>query len=262
MKLITLLTDFTEKDGYPGVMKGVILCIAPDARIVDLSHDIAPQDVLGAALLLGRSAPCFPDGAVHVCVVDPGVGTRRRGIIARLDRQFYVGPDNGLMTLLYRQALKENLAAEIHLLENPDFQLHPVSHTFHGRDIFAPAAAHLVNGAALKSFGGRLEDPVLLSLPEAERTDGGWKGQVIHIDAFGNLACNLCAEHIANPEFARIHIKGQVIQGIKTTFGEGKTGEMVAVMDSFGWLSVCVVNGSAAERLGVRTGEHVYVEEV
>ena len=259
MKLITLLTDFTERDGYVGVMKGVILGIAPDAVIVDLSHDIPPQDVMQAALLLGRSAPFFPEGSVHVCVVDPGVGTTRRGIIARLGGQFFIGPDNGLMTLLYNRALQDGGSVEVYRLENREYQLSPLSHTFHGRDVFAPASAHLVNGIALENFGQPANDPVMLQFPEPLKTKDGWHGQVIHIDAFGNLACNLSVGQLANLSAPNIRIKDQMIQTIKLTFGEGKPGELIAVIDSFGSLSLSVVNGSAAKSLGAKVGDSVYV---
>lgn len=257
MKLITLLTDFSDNDGYPAIMKGVILGIAPDARIVDLSHAIPPQDIRFAALLLGRSAPYFPPNTTHLCVVDPGVGTDRRGIVARLGSRFFIGPDNGLMTLLYRQALQEQADIEIFALENPAYQLSPVSRTFHGRDIFAPAAAHLVNGVPLSAFGSPVNDPVLLDFPLPGKTADGWLGEVISIDAFGNLACNLEATHVANPGIAQIRIKDCTINGLSLAFADRQPGELCALLDSFGQLSICVVNGSAAELLDTGVGEPV-----
>jgi hypothetical protein len=261
MKLITLLTDFSEKDGYPAVMKGVILGFAPDAQIIDLSHAIPPQYIRQAALLLGRSAPYFPSGAAHLCVVDPGVGTERRGIIARLGSRFFIGPDNGLMTLLYRQTMQKQTDIEIFTLENPAYRLAPVSRTFHGRDIFAPAAAHLVNGVSLSAFGRPVNDPVLLDLPLPKKTVDGWLGEVVSIDAFGNLACSLDAAHIAHPETAQIRIKDRTINRLIRTFADRKPGELCALLDSFGQLSVCVVNGSAAKVLGAGAGEPVRLIE-
>jgi len=261
MKLITLLTDFSDKDGYPAVMKGVILGIAPDAQIINLSHAIAPQDILQAGLLLVRSAPYFPSGATHLCVVDPGVGTDRRGIVARLGSRFFIGPDNGLMTLLYRQAVQEQADIEIFTLENPAYQLAPVSRTFHGRDIFAPAAAHLVNGVPLSAFGRPVNDPVLLDLPLPKKTVDGWQGEVVSIDAFGNLACNLDAAHVPHPEQAQIRIKDRTINGLSLSFADHRAGELCALLDSFGQLSICIVNGSAAELLDAGVGEPVRLIE-
>jgi S-adenosylmethionine hydrolase len=261
MKLITLLTDFTERDGYPALMKGVILGIAPDAVIVDLSHKIDPQEIRQAALLLGRSAPFFPAGTVHVCVVDPGVGTERRGIIAQLGSQFFIGPDNGLMTLLYQRAGKEKQEIQIYALENRGYQLFPVSHTFHGRDIFAPTAGHFTNGVPLNNFGEPVSDPFLLDFPIVTRTDRGWQGEVVSIDAFGNLSCNLEAQHFAHPESVRIRINECMINGLDETFADRQPDELVALLDSFGQLNISVVNGSAKEKLGIGVGEPVWLIE-
>jgi S-adenosylmethionine hydrolase len=258
MKLATLLTDFTDADGYPAVMKGVMLSIAPEINIVDISHSIPPQDVLRAALLLGCSAPYFPEGTMHVCVVDPGVGTQRRGIIAQLGNQFFVGPDNGFMTLVYRNALAAKEPARVFNLENPEFRLELVSRSFHGRDIFAPAAAHFLNGTPLESFGNKITDPVLLQIPKPRKTENGWEGSVLHIDAFGNLVTTIRAEHLAQ-EKNHIILAGQTISGLLNTFGEGKPGELVAIIDSAGYLSVCIVNGSAKEVLDARVGDSVQI---
>ncbi len=261
MKCITLLTDFSEKDGYPGIMKGVILNTAPQAEIIDISHDIPPQDIRQAAILLARSAPYFPAGTIHVCVVDPGVGTGRRGIIAQLGSQFFIGPDNGLMTLLYQRAVKDGLVVRIQSLANPDYQLSPVSRTFHGRDIFAPAAGHLANGIPLSNFGKSVPDPVLLDIPVPIRTSQGWHGEVISVDAFGNLACNLGSHHFMHPESDEIRIKERMIKGLNKTFADRQPGDLVALLDSFGQLSICVVNGSLEETLGISVGEPVWLIE-
>ncbi|MCJ7519981.1 MAG: SAM-dependent chlorinase/fluorinase [Anaerolineaceae bacterium] len=259
MKLATMLTDFTDADGYPAVMKGVLLSIAPDVTIVDLSHTVAPQDVIQAALLLARCAPYFPAGTVHVCVVDPGVGTQRRGIIAQLGRQYFVGPDNGLMTLIYRKALTAKEPINVYSLENSTYRLDPVSRSFHGRDVFAPAAAHFLNGAPLVSFGAEVSDPVLLQLPEPGKTKFGWEGEIIHIDAFGNLATSIRAEHLARNAKIHIILAGQTISGLLNTFGEGRQGDLVAIIDSEGYLSVCVVDGNAKQILNAHVGDRVQV---
>ncbi|MDK2980957.1 MAG: hypothetical protein PWQ55_1304 [Chloroflexota bacterium] len=259
MNWITLTTDFTEHDGYVGVMKGVIAGIAPQARVIDLSHTVAPQDVFQAALLLGRSLPYFPAGTVHVVVVDPGVGTARRGIAAQLGAQFFVGPDNGLLTLPYQQAQAAGQPVRIHALENPDYRLAQVSRTFHGRDIFAPAGAHLAAGVPLERFGAAVSDPVLLDIPQPRETAQGWEGRIIHVDAFGNLASNIRAETLADLKNIHIILKNIKIEGISATFGNKAQGELVAVFDSFGFLSICVVNGSAARQLGAGFGETLQI---
>jgi len=259
MKIITLLTDFTETDGYVGIMKGVILGLAPAARIVDLSHDMPPQNVLQAALTLGRCAPYFPEGTIHVGVIDPGVGTERRGMAARIGRQYFVGPDNGLCTRLIQDAKEKNEPMEMFSLDTPDYQLPEVSRSFHGRDVFAPAAAHLAAGAELASFGEPITDPVLLEIPEPRPTAKGWEGEVLYADAFGNLTVNIRREQLADAGRVDILIKGRNIPGIRDTFGEGEPGELAAIIDSFGFLSICIVNGSAAERLDASAGEPVAV---
>ena len=257
MQIVTLLTDFGEKDGYVGVMKGVILGIAPQVRIVDLSHAVSPQDVREAALLLGRSAPYFPAGTIHVAVVDPGVGTQRRGIAAQFGGQFFVGPDNGLITLLYQSARSKLLEIKIVHLDQPKYWLPQVSRTFHGRDIFAPAAAHLAKGVALDSLGTAIADPVLLSIPSPKRIKVGWQGEVIHKDVFGNLATNIRKEDLPEGADICVSIKGKGKIQLKRTFGEEKPGDLVAVIDGFGYLTICVVNGSAAQLLGADVGEKV-----
>ncbi len=259
MKIAALLTDFTDADGYPAVMKGVMLGLAPDINIIDLSHAVPHQDVLHAALLLGRSAPFFPSGTVFVCVVDPGVGTHRRGIIARLGNNYFVGPDNGLISVVYRNALAKNALVRIFSLDNPALMLNPVSLTFHGRDVFAPAAAHLLNGTPLEDFGAEVSDPVLLDLPKPIKTEAGWEGVIMHIDAFGNLGTSIRVEHLAHNEKITIILCGQTVNGLLNTFGEGRQGELAAVIDSDGFLAVCVVNGNAQKELNARVGDSVLV---
>ncbi len=204
MSIITLLTDFGLKDGNVGVMKGVIWKIAPEAQIADLSHLIPPQDVQDGALILSRSAPYFPPGTVHVAVVDPGVGTTRRPIAARLGGQFFVLPDNGLITLLLEQAEAASEIVEFVHLDQAQYWLPAVSHVFHGRDIFAPSAAHLANGVLLTELGTPIHDPQRLKFPVPTRTDLGLLGEVIHIDHFGNLSTSIRRQHLGElAAFAR-----------------------------------------------------------
>jgi len=260
MAVITLLTDFREKDGYIGIMKGVIECIAPGTRVIDLSHEIRPQNVKEAAYLLGRSYPYFPSGSIHCCVVDPGVGTSRHGMAARLGDQFFVGPDNGLFSILYIEQLKKGAAIKTVMLSNPEYQLSQVSHTFHGRDIFAPAAAHLAAGVDIGALGEEIEEPVLLDLPQPSIEDEEWNGEIIHVDAFGNLASNIRFPSFSTDSAVRITIGDFTNIPLIKTFGDAYPGEVVAVIDSFGYLTVSVVNGNASLELGLGTGERIRVK--
>jgi hypothetical protein len=261
LKLITLLTDFGLQDGYSGMMKGVIWGIAPDAQIADLTHSIHPQDILEGALALGRAAPYFPSGTIHLAVVDPGVGTQRRAMAARIGNCFFVGPDNGLCTALLEQAAAKGEPLQAVQLDQPRFWLPEVSNVFHGRDIFAPAAAHLANGVPLSDLGSPLAEVARLHIPQPKPLAGtarrGWQGQVIHIDAFGNLATNFTRQHIFDAHEIRLRIAGQEICGLSHTFGAGQPGDLVALLDSAGQISLCEVNGSAALRLKVASGEPV-----
>lgn len=259
MTIITLMTDFGLKDGNVGVMKGVIAGIAPQTQVIDIGHLIPPQDIPEAALILLRSAPYFPDGTIHVVVVDPGVGTSRRPMAARLGNQYYVGPDNGTLTLLLERY--ESLGAEtvFYHLDRPNFWLTQISHVFHGRDIFAPTAAHLAVGVPIWQLGTRFEDPVRLDLPRPERTAQGLRGQIIHIDHFGNLASNIRVEHFQPRSGVTVSLAGVIIDGLVATFGERSPGSLVALFGSTGNLIVSVVNGSAAERLQARVGDSIEV---
>jgi hypothetical protein len=258
-RIVTLTTDFGRGDYDAGVLIGVILRLAPDAQVVDLSHDIERHNVLEAALLLERCTPYFPERTIHVAVVDPGVGTERRGLAARLGGQWFVGPDNGLLTLMRRAALSAGQEVEIIHLDRPEFWLSHVSHIFHGRDIFASVAGHLAAGVPFSQLGGPLEDPVLLDAPQVLPTAGGWQGAVMHVDAFGNLSTNLEAAHLQGSGSPLIRIRGRQIHGLVRTFGDGGPGELVALIDSVDRLSLCVVNGNAASTLGVKAGERVEV---
>ena len=260
MSIITLMTDFGIKDGNVGVMKGVIWKIAPQVQIADLSHLIQPQNVREAALILARAVPYFPDGTIHVVVVDPGVGTERRPIAAQLGSQRIVGPDNGFITLALEHAEREGASLEIVLLDRPAYWLPEVSHVFHGRDIFAPAAAHLANGVPLQSLGTPIRDPVRLKLPHPEPTPIGLRGEVIHIDHFGNIASNIYREHLNDAYDVTVHLHGIVLNGLVKTFGEHRPGELVALYGSTGNLIIAEVNGNAAQRLGVKVGDVIEVE--
>ncbi len=263
MAIITLITDFGLKDGNVGVMKGVIWGISPDVKIADLSHTIAPQNIPEAALILYRSGPYFPPGTVHVVVVDPGVGTDRRPIAASIGSQFYVGPDNGILTMWMEHAEKEDLPTQFVHLDQAEFWLPDVSHVFHGRDIFAPAAAHLASGIALDALGTSIHDPLRLELPQPARTASGLVGEVIHIDHFGNISTNIRREHLEGAsglDRLTLRLAGVEIHGMVQTFGTRQPGELVALFGSTGSLIVSVVNGSAAQRLRAKPGDRVDLE--
>jgi S-adenosyl-L-methionine hydrolase (adenosine-forming) len=259
LKIITLLTDFGLQDGYPGVMKGVIWGIAPEAQIADLTHFIHPQNVLEGALVLGRSAPYFPTGTIHTAVVDPGVGTQRRPIAAWLGNFYFVGPDNGLFTVLFERAQQQGDKIQIIHLDRPGYWLPEISRVFHGRDIFAPVAAHLANGIPLVELGTPMSNPQVLEIPRPQSTGEGWLGQVVMIDYFGNLATNLERQHLAGIGAVRVRIAGQEIRGLLNTFADAETGQLAAMYGEANDLMIAVNNGSAAQFLDVKVGEPVEV---
>jgi S-adenosylmethionine hydrolase len=259
MAIITLTTDFGLTDGFVGIMKGVIWGICPSAQIADISHGIAPQNVLEGALVLGRSFSFFPAGTIHIAVVDPGVGTSRRPIAARIGDHHFVGPDNGIFTPIYEQAEKNGWQAQIFHLTNTACFLPRVSATFHGRDLFAPVAAHLAKGIPLEDFGPEVNDARRLVLPHPVRTPGGWKAHIIDIDTFGNLATDLPADLLKDKSSVRVSLWGREVLGLSSCYGERNPGELIALSDSFGRLELAVVNGSAAGMTGARLGDELDV---
>jgi S-adenosylmethionine hydrolase len=261
LTFITLMTDFGIKDGNVGVMKGVIWGIAPEVQIADLSHTVGPQNISEAALILARSAPYFPPGTIHLVVVDPGVGTPRRHIAARLGTQYFVGPDNGVVTLLLERAEAEGWPVEIVHTHKSEYWRAEVSHVFHGRDVFSPVAAHLARGVPLADLGTPIHDPVRLSFHRPQRTETGWQGEVIHIDHFGNISTNIRKEQLGEPPADSIEVVlcGVNIHGMVRTFGERPLGDLVALYGSTGNLIVSVVNGDAAQRLNAKVGDPVTV---
>ena len=260
MAVVTLTTDFGSGDHEAGVLKGVIWSIAPHAKIADLTHDIPAHNILDAALLLGRVVPYFPDGTIHVAVIDPGVGTSRRAISARFGTQYFVGPDNGLVSLLLARAEEKDLPTNVIQLDRQEFWLPEVSNVFHGRDIFAPVAGHLAAGVPFEELGTLIDDPIRLDIPTASRTMHGWIGQVIHIDHFGNLGTNLTSQHLQDQKEVVIKVKGAQIDGLVSTFGNKPAGSLIALLDSSGSLAISVVNGSAAHNLQVTVGDEIVVE--
>jgi S-adenosyl-L-methionine hydrolase (adenosine-forming) len=263
MTVITLMTDFGIKDGNVGVMKGVIWEICPRAQISDLSHMIQAQNIREAGYILARSVPYFQKGSIHVVVVDPGVGTKRRPMAAQIGDWFYVGPDNGTITGWLERAHQEGWRTEFVELNRSQYWLQNVSHVFHGRDIFSPVAAHLANGVSLSELGASFDNPVLLELPKPEKMEHGWRGEVIHIDYFGNVSTNIRVENLGDAinekENISVHLNGIEIKGMVNTFGERHLGELIALIGSTGNLGIAVVNGNAQQRLGTKVGDTVDV---
>jgi S-adenosylmethionine hydrolase len=260
MTVITLLTDFGLRDGYPGVMKGVIWKIAPEVQIADISHSISPQNILQGALALERTASFFPPGTIHVAVVDPGVGTERRPIAMRLGEHYFVGPDNGLFTKVLEHAEARGTSIQIVHLDNRKYWLAEISRVFHGRDIFAPVAAHLALGTPLEQMGTPIHDPVRLQISRPRPiTGGGWRGQVIEVDTFGNLSTDIEQGDLSTLGDVSVRIAGKQIDGLVNTFGDRPIGSLIALFGTSHDLVISVVNGDAAHTLGVKVGEPVEV---
>jgi hypothetical protein len=254
LPIITLTTDFGLADSYVAAMKGVILGIAPQATVIDITHQIAPQNVREAAYALHTTLPYFPPGAVHVAVVDPGVGSARRPMAARVGDSILVGPDNGVFTFALLGAGQP--AACVHL-DKPAYWLPQVSRTFHGRDIFSPVAAHLANGLPLEALGSPIDDPVHFEVQRAQQEpDGRLRGQVIHVDRFGNLVSNIPGDWLAG-RLWNVRIAGQQIIGPSLTYAEVASGQLLTLVSSDATLEVALRDGSAAGRLGVAAGEPI-----
>ena len=260
MTVITLLTDFGLSDGYPGVMKGVIWKIAPNVQIADISHAIKPQDIFHGALALSRTAPFFPPGTIHIAVVDPGVGTQRRPIGLQLGEHYFIGPDNGLFTLVLEHAESQGNTIQVFHLDQDSYWLPEISRVFQGRDIFAPVAAHLARGIPLEKMGSIIHDPVRLVIPNPEPIQGGgWRGEIVEIDTFGNLATNLDRSLISTLGEVRVHIGDFYINRLVNTFGDRPPGTLIALYGTTNDLIISVVNGNAAHTLNVSIGDDVEV---
>lgn len=257
MTVVTLTTDFGIRDGFVGILKGVIYGIAPEVNIVDISHGVAPQDIREGAFILWRAASFFPTGTVHVYVVDPGVGTKRRPLAARLGEYFYVGPDNGLLTPLIEDAERTKQVIEFVHLDRPKYWLPKVSRTFHGRDIFAPVAAHLANGVPLSELGTPFDDPLHMELSYPEKTDWGWIAHITVIDTFGNLTTDLPYSALRGRTDVLFRLRGAEVEGNVEAYGHKQSGELVAVVDSEDYIEIALVNGSAAQKLGAKVGDSV-----
>lgn len=257
MSTIALLTDFSLHDEFVGVMKGVILSITPNATIIDLCHEIPPQSILQGALMLQRSYRFFPKGTIFCCVVDPGVGTQRNPIAARAADWYFVGPDNGLFSPVFQEIAGTKQQLEVFNLDQPNYWMKEISKSFHGRDIFAPVAAHLSKGVKITELGRKTATFVKMDLPEYRKTQNGWEGSIINIDHFGNCSSNLPSEVLKENPSPRLLIKQHLIDKFVNTFGEAQPGEVIIMADSSGYLSICMVDGNAQKTLDLHFGDKV-----
>lgn len=265
--LVTLTTDFGTEDAYVPAMKGTMLSIAPTVRLVDVTHQIHPQDVMESGFVLKSAQPFFPDGSIHLVVVDPGVGTERNAVALRHDNHWFVGPDNGVFPLVLDGTAPDKLVE----LDNPDMWRTPSpSSTFHGRDIFAPAAAHLAAGRSLEELGSPLESlqPLRWALPSIDTdTVQGW---VVHIDHFGNCITNIRRSSLADAlerdqetvtvdelPAVKAYVGSTSINSMNSTYGDVPEEDPVLLFGSTGFLEVAVNGGSAAERLDIRKGDPI-----
>jgi S-adenosylmethionine hydrolase len=251
--LITLTTDFGLSDPFVGIMKGVIATRAPGIPVVDVSHGVPPQDVLAGALVLRHAVEWFPRGSVHVAVVDPGVGSARRPLAVEIDVGVLVGPDNGVLALAFADRLRRAV-----VLTEERFFLPARSHTFHGRDVFAPVAAALVMGTDLDALGPRVDDPVRIALPAVRRDGDRLHGEVIYVDHFGNLVTNVTDAALPG-RTGPVSIAGVTLPRVEVAYAAVEPGEPVAVVNSWGLLEIAVRDGSARDTLDADVGTPVAV---
>ena len=255
--IITLTTDYGTSDHLVGTLKGVLFSINPDVQIVDICHSVVPFDVLDGALCIGAAYKYFPARTVHIVVVDPGVGTPRRPILVSANNQYFVAPDNGVLSMVYE---RENPVAVRHITSEHYFQ-RPVSETFHGRDVFAPVAAWLTKNWQTDAFGEVVEDYVRFALPRPKTQDGALRGAVLRVDHFGNLMTNFTLEDL--PETKRkpgpvaMTVGGKPVKQFVGNFAQGAVGEPVAFLGSSGFIEIAVNKGNAARAMGVNRGAEV-----
>lgn len=259
--IVTLTTDFGVSDHFVGTMKGVILTIESNAEIVDISHSVQAYDVLDGALTISQAYNYFPTGTVHMVIVDPGVGSARRPIIASSDRHHFVAPDNGVLSLIYQREERlnaRNITADHYFLQ-------PVSQTFHGRDIFAPVAAYLAKGVDPEKFGEEVTDYVRFNAPKPKPVnESTLRGIVLKADRFGNLITNITPEDASMlftqpPAAFKIAVGKREVTDIKASYAEGAPGEVFGILGSTGYLEIAVNRGSAAQLLGVGKGTEVNI---
>jgi S-adenosylmethionine hydrolase len=255
-RILTLTTDFGAEGPYVAAMKGVILGLAPGTILVDVSHAISPQNIMEGAFVLASVFDAFPTGTIHLAVVDPGVGTARRLIVAKVAGQWFVLPDNGLISGVVLRHEPE----DVFEIDNPDLRRSPVSSTFHGRDILAPAAAHLLSGGDPARLGPPRHGVVTLPMLDPRPDPHGYVGEVIFRDAFGNLITNLPSERLAGTpaEGWTLEVANSRIHGLSPTYGVRPPGALVALVGSTGLVEIAVVNGDASKQLNAGPGTTVW----
>lgn len=258
--IVTFITDFDTKDGFVGSMKGVMLKINPDIRFVDISHHITPQKIWEGAFVLRNCFRYFPEGTTHLVVIDPGVGTDRKGIIVETQRYYFIAPDNGVLTLAYR---KSEVIRTVEIQNDQYFQ--PiVSKTFHGRDIFSSVAAHLAGGVPIDEFGPEAEHGLMLQFPDIEVTGDRLYGSIIHVDTFGNLISNISPEILKQHGFdgdVCVEVGSRRIRNIKQTYFDVPVGDPVAIFGSTGFLEVAVNQGKANDILKLDVDDPICVRK-
>jgi len=253
--VITLTSDFGLSDGYVASMKGVLLGLCPGAELVDISHEVPPHEILPTALILEATVPYFPPETVHLVVVDPGVGSRRRALALSAAGHFFVGPDNGLFTPF----LQEDVLAGVVAIEEARFRLRAFSSTFHGRDLFAPAAAALARGTAYANLGPEVTDPVKFPWPQAELKGEELVGAVLHVDYFGNCVTSVKENDLPPWEAWYVRCGGVDFGPLKRHYAEVVSGAPLALINSMGRLELAIAQGNAAVALGIKTGDDVTV---
>lgn len=262
MAVITLTTDFGSADHFVGAMKGVILSLAPRAIIVDITHEIAPQDVKEAAFVIAQAWSYFPKKTIHVVVVDPGVGTARRAVLCEKGGHFFIAPDNGVLSMIY-DAAKPPARQNVRVISNPRVMRKKISRTFHGRDVFAPAAAHLARGVAPTKFGQPVRDFIRIAeLKPRQISPGTWSGTILKVDHFGNLITNFSMGDFAevNTRPIELRIGPERIRRLALTYAEAEIGEVFAIVGSAGYLEIAANQASAANILGCGAGAEVHLE--
>jgi len=261
-KIIALLTDFGLKEASVAAMKGTILSICPEAQIVDISHEIPLFDVRHGAFVLASAAPHFPKGTIFVGVVDPGVGTERRGIVVETERFLAVGPDNGLFSLFMNREGVKN----VYEIKNKELMLEKKTHTFHGLTIFSPVAAHLANGVEPRLVGPEINNYIRWNIPKPAVKNETVFGEIIHIDQFGNGITNITKRELRKIKVKydtniRIKINGKKVNTpFKRAYGFVKPGEYVSVIGSYNFLEISINQGNAAKKLGLKKGNKVRIE--
>lgn len=255
--IITLLTDFGQRDGFVGTMKGVILGICPQAKIVDISHEIEPQNINAGAFVLNTSYKYYPSGTIHVVVIDPGVGSGRRIVCVLAFEQYFLAPDNGVLRYIYLECPE----FEIVQVSNKKYFLSRISQTFHGRDIFAPVAAYLAQGTDFRDLGPPVTDFDRGRLPELTDTPQSVQGEIVYIDHFGNLISNIPFEKLEKYKLkaATIQLKQWTINGLSNSYTDGNNDKPIGLIGSSGFLEISLNLGSAKETLQCSEGDKIRV---